>query len=325
MHSLLINKQLAIIVNMKLPKNSTYDREYNILSKAQEHLSAKQLSVEDLWREYQLLSYEYKQLLNIAVKITGISDKYHKRLMTAYEDLEKQNIALEDAAALREEMARITRHDLKTPLNGVIGFSSLLLDKDSGLNEEYMEMLNGIKDSGYQMLEMINRSHDLYKMETGNYQCQAEFVDVLVILKKIVNESKLTIESKKLAVEIKLNGKPAIENDTFAVKGEYLLCYSMFANLFKNAIEASPNRALVTISLNKEQTAIITIHNQGAIPKEIRSRFFEKYVTADKVDGTGLGTYSAKLMAETQGGSIHFDTSDFTGTTITVQLLITID
>lgn len=308
---------------MKLPRNSTYDREYNILNRAQEHLSAKKLSIEDLWHEYSLLSNEYKHLLNIAVKITGISDKYHKRLMTAYEELEKQNIALEEAATLREEMARITRHDLKTPLNGVIGFSSLLLDKDSGLSEEYMEMLNGIKDSGYQMLEMINRSHDLYKMETGNYQCQAESVDILAMLKKIANESKLTIESKKLTVEIKFNDKPVSAGNTFIVEGEYLLCYSMFANLFKNAIEASPNESPITISLDKKQTAIITIHNQGAIPKEIRSRFFEKYVTAGKVNGTGLGTYSAKLMAETQGGSIHFDTSDFTGTTITIQLLIT--
>jgi len=66
---------------------------------------------------------------------------------------------------------------------------------------------------------------------------------------------------------------------------------------------------------------MIRIHNQGAVPREIRDKFFDKYTTVGKSGGTGLGSYSAKLMAETQGGSIHLDTSEETGTTVTVRLL----
>lgn len=306
---------------MKFPKSSTYDREYEVLKKAQEYLEAKKLPEGDLWQEYKLLANEYKRLLRISVKIMGISDKYHKKLMTAYEDLEKQNMILEEAAILHEDIERITRHDLKTPLNGIIGFSSLLLDNNNEFDKEQREMLSDIKESGYQMLEMINRSHDLYKMENGKYRYQAETVEIIKLFKKIASEHQSTITSKKLTVTIRLHDRLVTEQDIFPVQGEYLLCYFMFANLFKNAIEASPNELPITILLDRKNIAIITIHNQGAIPEEIRDRFFEKYVTAGKINGTGLGTYSAKLMSETQGGQIYFDTSSVTGTAITVQLL----
>ncbi len=301
-------------------KSTTYKKEYNVLKEVQEHLNARNLPPEALWDEYTSLSNDYNQLLNTTVKVTNISDKYHKKLMKAYEDLGKQKIVLEEAAVLREDVARITRHDIKTPLNGIIGFSSLLLIDGPELDEEQRGMLKDIEKCGYRILEMINRSHDLYKMETGNYQYQANFVEILSVLRKVVDETRQTIKSKNLTVEIKLGDKSATKSDKFEVMGEHLLCYSMFANLLKNAVEASPSGLPVTVFIEEKNVAIIRIHNHGVIPEEIRSKFFDKYITAGKVDGSGLGTYSAKLMAEVQGGSIQFDTSENTGTTITVYL-----
>ncbi|MCP4701989.1 MAG: sensor histidine kinase, partial [Gammaproteobacteria bacterium] len=77
----------------------------------------------------------------------------------------------------------------------------------------------------------------------------------------------------------------------------------------------------IAVSLEeKEEECFITMHNGGAVPEEIRARFFEKYVTAGKYRGTGPGTYSAKLMAETLNGGIHLRTSEEAGTAITVRL-----
>ncbi len=58
----------------------------------------------------------------------------------------------------------------------------------------------------------------------------------------------------------------------------------------------------------------------GAVSGEIRDRFFDKYVSSKKKSGTGLGAYSARLMAETQNGTIAMKTSEREGTTITVHL-----
>ncbi len=242
--------------------------------------------------------------------------KTHLKLRQTYEELNKKNIALKESSLLRENVEHILRHDLKTPLNAVIGYSALLKEEMT-LKPEQRKMLEKMEDSGYKMLNMINNSLDLYKMETGTYQYRIDFVEILDVLHKVVADTKNLSTRKNLSLDILVD---VIQGDLI-VQGEELLCYSMFANLIKNAIEASPKSGHITISLSEKDSAIISIHNQGAVPKEIRGKFFDKYITAGKQKGTGLGTYSAKLMAETQEGSIHLETSEETGTTVTVLLI----
>ena len=70
----------------------------------------------------------------------------------------------------------------------------------------------------------------------------------------------------------------------------------------------------------EEKQARIVLTNQGAVPESIRERFFEKYVTAGKPKGTGLGAYSARRIALAHGGDIAMTTDDATGTVVTVCL-----
>ena len=69
-----------------------------------------------------------------------------------------------------------------------------------------------------------------------------------------------------------------------------------------------------------ESRVSIGVHNMGVVPEEIRERFFDKYVTSGKEGGTGIGTYSARLMAETQRGTIAFTSSEEAGTAVSVTL-----
>ncbi len=126
-------------------------------------------------------------------------------------------------------------------------------------------------------------------------------------------------KTKELTFEVSLNQGLAGEMDFFHVTGEEVLLYSMLANLIKNALEASPEGERVTVALDSHDRRLITIHNAGAVPPQIRDRFFDKYVTSDKKAGTGLGTYSAQLMAEIQGGTIRMETSEQTGTSLIIE------
>ena len=102
-----------------------------------------------------------------------------------------------------------------------------------------------------------------------------------------------------------------------------MLAYPMFSNLLQNAFDASPKGSRIEIDLEAHETfATFSITNPGVVPEEIRERFFEKYVTAGKQGGTGLGTYSAKLCAETQGGSIKMETLPDQRTRITITLQV---
>lgn len=103
--------------------------------------------------------------------------------------------------------------------------------------------------------------------------------------------------------------------------GDAMFCYSLFQNLIRNACEASPENNRVAVSLMDEIPLRIVIQNKGTVPAKIRGRFFDKFVTHGKQGGSGLGTYSAKMLAEAQNGEIALEVSDRENqTTITVTL-----
>lgn len=210
------------------------------------------------------------------------------------------------AEKMKEEIDYIMRHDLKAPLNGIIGLPALMREADN-LTKEQKSLLEIIENAGYQMLRMINNSLDIYKLENAIYVLDPTPVDMVHGINNTLAELSCLIQDKNL--KIKIENTTGSQN--FTVQGEKLLFHSMFGNLIKNAIEASPENE--TISLKIEQiknTAVISIENKGVVNKKIRDRFFQKYVSFGKVHGTGLGTYSASLIANIHNGSINLSCDD---------------
>lgn len=234
--------------------------------------------------------------------------------------LARQHEELLAAERLRDSVEHITRHDLKTPLAGIVSFADMLLEQPD-LDAETRKGLKIILDSGYRALHMINLSVYLFQMEQGTYSLRAQPIDAIPLIQKIFRDLTQRIERFHLVMVIQLDGQIVQKGDRFLFLGEELLAYSMFANLIKNAVEASESGQSVTLSLTQAGTKRqITIHNQKAVDAGIRDRFFDKFVTSGKQFGTGLGTYSAKLIAETMGGTITMTSSEETGTTVILLL-----
>ncbi len=221
---------------------------------------------------------------------------------------------------LREEVDRIMRHDLKSPLNGIIAGPQLLLESP-GLSPEHAEILRMIQETGRKMLNMINMSLDLYKMETGTYRFMPRVVDLMPVLRSVRRDLREVALARDAIVYLNLAGVPATAADRLLVVGDDLLCYTVFSNLVLNALEAVPEGGAVTVdAVSAAGEILVTVHNMGAVPKDVRENFFEKYSTSGKRHGTGIGTYSAKLMVEAQKGRIAMRTSEAEGTTLSVAL-----
>jgi two-component system sensor histidine kinase/response regulator len=240
-----------------------------------------------------------------------------------YVELRKQLQAEYDTllenARLREDVENITRHDVKGPLAGIISIIQTL-GEDVGLSRKQIEQLRMAEDAALQALNMINLSAELYKIETGRFKLNAEPVKIGEILRRIVDFSRHTFSEKHLIISVDTD-VAAVNEDLPQSIGEAMLCYSLFQNLIKNACEAAPEKTQVEVVLHNENPLRITITNTGVVPLAIRNQFFEKFVTYGKSGGTGLGTYSAKLLAEAQKGSISLDVSgETTKTLITVSL-----
>ncbi len=224
------------------------------------------------------------------------------------------------AERLKADVERMTRHDLKGPLNGIAGVPELIRLRGQ-LTEEQDELLKLIEDSAWSMLGMINLSQDMYKIETGAYELRPVALNLSPLLKQALIETRPIVEARKLAVDVSLDGRPWQEINPFRVSGEEVLCRRLLSNLLKNAMEASPEEAPVSVELLKgDAFNTLRIRNRGAVPREIRDKFFEKYSSSGKKGGTGLGTYNALLITRLHGGEIKMETSEQDGTTISVSL-----
>lgn len=238
----------------------------------------------------------------------------HDQIAEQASQLESQNEALMENVRLREEVERIARHDIKTPLNSIIAVPRLLREERK-LTAEADELLGIVERAGYRILSMVNLSLDLYKMEQGSYIFRPDAVDLVDLVDKVAVDIHSHAASKNVELKL-LSG--SVQACAWA---EELLCYSLVANLLKNAVEASPEGAVVTVTLQDDaDRVVLRIHNDGMVPATVRDSFFTKYATAGKASGTGLGTYSARLMARTQDGDVTMQTSEAEGTTLRVVL-----
>jgi len=226
------------------------------------------------------------------------------------------------AEKLREDVERIVRHDLKSPLMGIIGLPRLLRKADN-LTDKQREMLTVMEGAGMQMMDLINQSLTLYKLESGTYRYHPADTDWLEIIQRAVRDLQAQ-RSGDQTVEITLDGSPADEDAHLVIPGDPTLLYGMVANLLKNALESSDNKP-VRVDLTSDDPCTVEIRNALAVPEEIRNTFFDKYATSGKGNGTGLGTYSARLAVKAHGGEIAMQTDTDTGTVVRVELPKTFD
>ncbi|WP_319581859.1 ATP-binding protein [uncultured Pseudodesulfovibrio sp.] len=223
------------------------------------------------------------------------------------------------AEMIREEVERINRHDLKSGLSLVIGYPELLLQQ-GGLTPEQVKNIKRIRAAGYRMLDMIRNHLDMFKMEKGVYALNRLPIDLVETLCDLEEELAPQLTSSGVRLAIRLEGKDVVGDETFTVSAEGPLLRTMCRNLVQNAIEASrpDDEVVVSLSFDHAKRPCLTVTNPVPVPAEIRERFFEKYVTHGKENGTGLGTYFAALIARTHGADIVMNTGEETGTSLRI-------
>lgn len=220
-----------------------------------------------------------------------------RQLQASYDDMLEMS-------RLREDVEHIARHDIKGPLAGALGILQGIIAEKC----EHEKELQVVEQTIMQALNMINLSAELLKIERGDYRLAPVVVNLGRMLSRIVDTTQPVFADK--GVRIVLETQAEVH-----VLGEATFCYSVFQNLIKNACEASPQGAQVSVRIAVGDEVMVHVKNHGAVPRAIRERFFDKFVTYGKSGGTGLGTYSAKLLTEAQNGHIDLQVSDADNTT----------
>lgn len=215
-------------------------------------------------------------------------------------------------SALEDEINAITRHDLKTPAIATLSIVRLMKSADN-LTEDQHDLLEELERSGTQMLEIINQTHTLRRIEQGKYEPELRPVDCVAVTRDVRSYFRQQCSARNADIRILLNGTDADDRTACFVPAEENLLRTALMNLVKNACEASPSESDVLIEIECGQPKTIRVRNKGAVPRTVRDDFFGKYVTCGKKGGTGLGTYSALRMIQAQNATICMRTTDENG------------
>jgi len=266
-------------------------------------------------KEYRLRckNGSYKWILSRGKVIQYDGARKPLRVMGTINDISERK----KIEAIRDDVDKIMRHDLRSSLIGIVGLPDILLENHE-LTQKEREILRAIQDSGYKLLSMIESSVSIYRMEVGSHELNLSKINIIPVLKNVISGLSRKFKNSSISFKILMEDRIATEEEYYLLDCEDNFFYNMISNLVLNSLEASPPNETIYLKLSFSKKSL-SIVNKGSVPLEIRDNFFEKYVTAGKKSGTGLGTYSAALIAKTHGWKIWLDTSIPNETTVTVK------
>lgn len=222
-----------------------------------------------------------------------------------------------NAEKARREFTANVSHELKTPLQTIIGSAELF---QNGLvkPEDTDRFIGHIKKEAERLVTLVNDIIHLSQLDEGSGD-KKEKVEVFEIAQDAVSLLKDEADSRKVTLE--LTGDKA---EIFGVR-QYL--HEIIYNLCDNAIRYNKENGKVSVNIKaKGSKAVITVSDTGiGIPEEHQSRIFERFYRVDKshskeTGGTGLGLSIVKHAVAAHGGSISLESTVGTGTTIRVEI-----
>jgi signal transduction histidine kinase len=233
-------------------------------------------------------------------------------------DLEDRNRTLLESEQVKSELVSNVSHALRTPLASVLGFSSLMLDRDLP-PEETKRYLEVIRTEARRLAALLNDLLDLQRVEQEALDLRNEEVDLNELL-----ATQVTLYSAQSdAHELKF--QPSEEQ--LAVRGDRDRLAQVVGNLLSNAIKYSPEGGVVEVTATLiGDEAWIWVRDEGlGIPGGHQEQIFTKFFRGDVgrelgIAGTGLGLVLARQIIEAHGGEIGFDSESGRGSTFWLQL-----
>ena len=233
-------------------------------------------------------------------------------------------VELEAASAAKSRFLAIISHELRTPMNGVLGCAHLL--QASGLDDRQAEFARVIQSSGQDLMVLLNDLLDISKMEAGKLELSPEAVDTATLERRLAGPFRGQAEERGLAFVTRVSGDLP---DRLVL--DPLRLTQIVHNLLSNAIKFTPEGA-VTLAIEAEpvgadQTELaVHVRDSGiGISVEDQARLFEPFSQVDesstrRFGGTGLGLSICRKLAEMMDGSIDVVSTPGEGSTFSVRV-----
>jgi two-component system sensor histidine kinase VicK len=262
----------------------------------------------------------YSNIRAIASSYAIIFDNLWK-MTEILENLRIANVKLENSENAMKEFINIAAHELRTPLQPILGLSEILHDARND-PDHHRKLVNIIVRNAHKLENLAENILDVTRIDSGRLQLSTQKVDLHELVESVVLDFHAVVENK---IDKKENNRKAI----ICLKDEYpdrsedtnrqhpiVLAdanriVQVITNLLSNAVKFSKegDRALITITrgirvTDGQPSAIVSISDQGqGINPEIMTRLFQKFISGSE-KGTGLGLYISKNIVKAHGGDI---------------------
>lgn len=254
------------------------------------------------------------------LRIAGVAEDITEHLR-----LEESERALDRAeAANRAKSDFVSRmsHELRTPLNAMIGFAQLLsMDREPGLSQRQREWTGQIQRAGWHLLEMINDTLDLARVESGAVQLAVGPLHVPAL----VSASMALVASAAAQRGVVLHEE--LSPDARGVLGDETRVKQVLINLLTNAIKYNRDGGSVVVGtlLDAEGRVEIAVRDTGlGMSPEQMASLFQPYNRLGResgpIEGTGIGLVISRRLAELMGGTLEAASVAGQGSVFTLRL-----
>lgn len=290
--------------------------------------------------------YEIQQLNNRLIDSKRALARSNSRLRQALEAVEQSNRELEKAQhvaeAAMEEAEHASRsktsflasvsHDIRTPMNAILGFVSLM-EQEGGLTEKQAGYLKKMRASGEHLVGLINDVLDITRIEASGMTLE---------------QKSLALSEQVAQVDAVIRPQALAKGQHFAVDGsdfpadrllgDGVRLRQVLINLLSNAVKYTPEGGSIRLEVRQEQgtgpgvaRVIFRVADTGCgMTEEFAARVFDPFARDDRVvksgiQGTGLGMAITKHIVDSMGGSIQLTTAVNRGSCFAVTLELPID
>ncbi len=210
-----------------------------------------------------------------------------------------------EATQLKEQFLANTSHELRTPMNGIMGMVNLLRATD--LTPEQREYADAISVCANDLLTIINDLLDLSQIEAGRFSLIEEPYDLRESVRAVVKLLAVKAEAKGIQLEYEVS--PRLPN---LIYGDRVRFRQILTNLVANAVKFTLEgsvRVRIDLAADGERLRCEVIDSGIGVAESARDRIFEAFYQADgtakrKFGGTGLGLTISKQLVEIMGGTI---------------------
>ena len=286
-------------------------------------ISSEGWSPRSYWIMCIVISYVFSLLIATVFYLIS-SKKYRERQYEA--ELEKSAEQAKNANEAKTRFLFNMSHDIRTPMNAIVGFSGLL-EKNLQNERKAKEYLEKIQSSSNLLLRIINQVLEMTRIESGTAVLQLKAEDMDALFHRVNTVFEEDVRKKNLQYHAVLD-----------VRHHYVVCdqtklQEIMLNIISNAIKYTPEGHSIYVEVHEAVSEnpskiryIFSCEDTGiGMSEEYLPHIYEEFsrehsTTENKVPGTGLGLPIIKSMIELMGGSIQVESRQGIGTKFTIDL-----